>query len=86
MKLFGWMARRGSAPVARDRLKILLAHERTLRGQPDLLALLREEIMAVIGKHVPVEPEKVHVRMDRGQMMSTLAIDIEIPSLASAPA
>jgi cell division topological specificity factor len=42
--------------------------------------------MAVIGKHVPVEPEKVHVRMDRGQMMSTLAIDIEIPSLASAPA
>jgi len=32
------------------------------------------------------EPEKVHVRMDRGQMMSTLAIDIEIPALASAPA
>jgi cell division topological specificity factor len=87
MKWFDWMTRRGSAPVARDRLKILLAHERTLRGgQPDLLAILREEIMTAIGKHVAVEPEKVQVRMDRGQAVSTLAIDIEIPKGALAAA
>ena len=84
MTLFGWMQRRGTAPVARDRLKILLAHERTLRGQPDLLALLRKEIMAAISKHVSVVPEKVQVRLDRGQAVSTLAIDIEIPSFAGA--
>ena len=85
MSLFAWMTRRGSAPVARDRLKILLAHERAFsRGQSDLLAQLREEIMTVIGKHVAIPPEKVQVRMDRGQAVSTLAIDIEIPSLAGA--
>jgi cell division topological specificity factor len=85
MTLFGWMKRGGSAPVARDRLKILLAHERsTMRGQSDLLALLREEIMIVIGKHVSVQPDKVQVRLDRGQAVSTLAIDIEIPSLVPA--
>jgi len=85
MTWFGWMKRRGTAPVARDRLKILLAHERcSTRGQPDLLALLREEIMTAIGKHVSVLPDKVQVRMDRGQAVSTLAIDIEIPSLAAA--
>jgi cell division topological specificity factor len=84
MSLFSWMKRGGSAPVARDRLKILLAHERTLRGQPDLLALLREEIMTVIGKHVVVAPEKVQIRLDRGQAVSTLAIDIEIPQPAAA--
>jgi len=84
MKWFDWMTRRGSAPVARDRLKILLAHERTFRGQPDLLAQLREEIMTVICKHVAVAPEKVQVRMDRGQVVSTLAIDIEIPQRALA--
>jgi cell division topological specificity factor len=84
MSLFSWMKRGGSAPVARDRLKILLAHERTLRGQPDLLALLREEIMTVIGKHVSVAPEKVQIRLDRGQAVSTLAIDIEIPQPAAA--
>jgi cell division topological specificity factor len=84
MSLFSWMKRGGSAPVARDRLKILLAHERTLRGQPDLLALLREEIMTVVGKHVSVAPEKVQIRLDRGQAVSTLAIDIEIPQPAAA--
>ena len=80
MSLFDWMTRRGTAPVARDRLKILLAYERTYRGRPDLLAVLREEIMAVICRHVAVAPDKVQVRMDRGLAMSTLAIDIEIPS------
>ena len=79
MSLFDWMKRRGSAPVARYRLKILLAYERTFHGQPDLLAVLREEIMGVICRHVPVAPDKVQVRMDRGLAVSTLAIDIEIP-------
>jgi len=80
MNVLNWMKRRGSAPVARDRLKILLAYERTHQGQSDLLAVLREEIMSVIGRHVPVAPDKVQVRMDRGLAVSTLAIDIEIPS------
>jgi cell division topological specificity factor len=85
MSWFALLKRRGSAPVARDRLKILLAHERTFRsGQSDLLAQLREEIMVVIGKHIAVTPEKVQIRMDRGQAVSTLAIDIEIPSLVGA--
>ena len=67
MSLFNLFRRRGSAPVARERLQILLAHERAARGQPDLLALLREEILAVIAKHVTVERENVQVRMDRGE-------------------
>jgi cell division topological specificity factor len=73
--------RRGTAPVARERLQILLAHERSSRGQPDLLGLLREEILAVIGRHVAFEPDKVQIRMDRGKSMSTLEVDIEIPNV-----
>ncbi|MFL5067491.1 MAG: cell division topological specificity factor MinE [Xanthobacteraceae bacterium] len=80
MSLLAWIKPRASAPVARDRLKVLLAYERTFRGQPDLIGILREEIMAVICRHVAVPPDKVQVRMDRGQTVSTLAIDIEIPS------
>jgi cell division topological specificity factor len=79
-RLFG--SRAASAPVARERLQILLAHERGLRGQPDLLELLRAEILAVVSKHVTVDPEKVHVGMDRGNLVSTLEIDIELPSAA----
>jgi cell division topological specificity factor len=71
--------RRGSAPVARERLQILLSYERASRGQSDLLAILREEILSAITKHVTVERDNVQVRMDRGPSVSTLAIDVEIP-------
>jgi len=75
--------RRDSAPVARERLQILLAHERARRGQSDLLSILREEILAVIGRHVSYDPEKVQITMDRGKSVSTLAVDIEIPNGSS---
>jgi len=73
--------RTASAPVARERLQILLAHERGLRGQPDLLELLRAEILATVSRHVVVDPEKVIVRMDRGHHVSTLEVDIEVPMI-----
>jgi cell division topological specificity factor len=69
-----------SAPVARERLQILLAHERSLRGQPDLLVLLRDEILAVVSRHVTLDPDKVIVKMDRGESVSTLEVDIELPN------
>jgi cell division topological specificity factor len=72
--------RNASAPVARERLQILLAHERGSRGQPDLLELLRAEILAVVSRHVLIDPEKVVVRMDRGKHVSTLEVDIEVPN------
>ncbi len=72
--------RRGSAPVARERLQILLAHEREARNEPDLLGVLREEILAVISRHVAFDPDKVQITMDRGKNVSTLAVDIEIPN------
>jgi cell division topological specificity factor len=82
MSMFGLFKRRGSAPVARERLQILLAYERGMRGQSDLLAILREEILAVIERHVPVERENVHIKMDRGDKVSMLEIDVEIPNSA----
>ena len=70
-----------TAPIARDRLQILLAHERAgTRGQPDLLMQLREEILAVVSRHVALDPEKVMVRMERGRNVSTLEVDIELPN------
>ena len=72
--------RAASAPVARERLQILLAPERSLRGQPDLLMQLREEILAVVSRHVLLDPDKVIVRMDRGKHVSTLEVDIELPN------
>jgi len=78
LRLIG--GRSASAPVARERLQILLAHERGLGSQPALLELLRAEILAVVSKHIELDPEKVVVRMDRGKYVSTLEVDIEVPN------
>lgn len=85
MTLFNIFKRRGnSAPVARERLQLLLAYERNNGNQPDLVAVLREEIMAVIARHVQVDQEDVRVTMDRGKTTSTLEIDIHIPTNGGA--
>ena len=87
MSLFNFFNRQqNSAPMARERLQILLAHERASVGHSDLVGLLREEIISVIARHVQVDRDKVHVKMDRGEQVSTLEVDIEIPVTASVRA
>jgi cell division topological specificity factor len=84
MSFLGFFNRNRTAPVARDRLQVLLAHERALGGNRDLAAILQQEILAAIAKHVPIDPDKVVVKLDRGDQVSTLEIDVEVPlTLAS---
>lgn len=68
-----------SAPAARERLQVLLAHERASTGKSDLVNVLRDEIMAVIAKHMQIDSDKVSVKLERGDKVSTLAVDVEIP-------
>jgi cell division topological specificity factor len=82
MNWFAALARRKSASVARERLQILLTHERGAAGHSNLLPLLREEVLAVVARHVAVEPDRVQVRIERGKAVSLLEIDIEIPSMS----
>ncbi|WHS33752.1 cell division topological specificity factor MinE [Brucella sp. NM4] len=79
MSLFRFFTKQASAPLARERLQVLLAHERASEGHSDLVAVLREEILAVIAKHIQIDRDKVSVKMDRGDQMSTLEVDIELP-------
>ncbi len=82
MSIFKLFRKQVSAPMARERLQLLLAHERASAGS-DLVAILREEILAVIAKHVQVDSDKVRVKVDRDEHVSILEIDVEIPRDAS---
>lgn len=82
MNLLNLFNRSRSAPVARDRLQVLLAHERAFGGRADLAAVLEKEILDVIARHIPVDRDKVMVKLERGDHVSTLAIDIEMPEAA----
>ncbi len=87
MRLFRLLTGRRSAPLARERLQILLTHERGATGHSGhsgLIAVLREEILRVIAKHVEVAPEKVEVRIEHGDGVAVLEIDVELPE-AGAP-
>ena len=79
MSLFRFFSKPASAPQARERLQVLLAHERASHEHSDLVAVLREEILAFIAKHIQIYRDKVSVKMDRGDQMSTLEVDIELP-------
>ncbi|MGO4736626.1 cell division topological specificity factor MinE [Bosea sp. 2KB_26] len=68
-----------SAPAARERLQVLLAHERASVGDSDLVTKLRDEILRAISKHMQIDDDRVSVKMERGAKVSTLAVDIEIP-------
>ena len=79
LNLFGGQR---SASTAQQRLQVLLMHERRAPGNADLIPILREDILAAIGKHIPVDSDRVQVRVERGDAVSLLEIDIEISSLA----
>jgi cell division topological specificity factor len=86
MKLFRFLRPVSSAPVARERLQILLEYERRMVSQSALISTLHAEILAVVSRHVNIDPERIHVSVDRGEGFSTLAVGIEIPNRAPAAA
>jgi cell division topological specificity factor len=79
MNWFSPFGRRKTASVARERLQILLTHERGAESKTDLVPLLREEVLKVVAKHISIDPDKVQVRVEREKSFSLLEIDIEIP-------
>jgi cell division topological specificity factor len=79
MNLFRSLQPTASAPVARERLQILLEYDRNLGSQINLFTVLREEILAVVSRHI-VDPENVQVTVDRGAKFSTLGVNIQIPN------
>lgn len=69
-----------SAKMAKERLQILLAHERIGTKSPDYLPILQREIMEVIRRHVKIDSKCVDIKLDNGSDVSSLEINIELPS------
>ncbi|MBL8302521.1 MAG: cell division topological specificity factor MinE [Ideonella sp.] len=70
-----------SASVAKERLQIILAHERsgTRAGQPDYLPALQRELVAVISKYVAINPDDIKVSLERQDNLEVLEVKIELP-------
>lgn len=69
-----------SATVAKERLQIILAHERGSRGvSPDYLPALQRELLAVVTKYVAIHPNDVKVHLERHDNLEVLEVKIELP-------
>jgi cell division topological specificity factor len=79
MDLFRFVRPIGSAAVARERLQGLLEFERRVVSQSDFLALLRDEILVVVSRHVAIDPDRAQAWLDRGHEVSILAVRMAIP-------
>ena len=69
-----------TAPLAKERLQIILAHEHSGRiGAPDYLPAMKQEILAVISKYVDVDQDKINVHLDRQDDFEVLELNIVLP-------
>ncbi|MEA1079474.1 cell division topological specificity factor MinE [Marinobacter qingdaonensis] len=68
-----------SANVAKERLQIIVAHERGQRDQPDYLPKLQQELLEVIRKYVQISDDMVQVEVDRNDSCSVLELNVTLP-------
>lgn len=69
-----------TASKAKERLQIIVAHERSNRNkQPDYLPQLTEDILAVLRKYMQVSDESVSINLDnKGGDLNVLELNIEL--------
>jgi cell division topological specificity factor len=70
-----------TASVAKERLQIILAHERSGRNasEPDYLQDLQRDLIAVISKYIKINPSDIKVMMERQDNLDVLEVKIELP-------
>ena len=84
MSIFDYLRKKNaptSASVAKERLQIIVAHERTKRNlnQPDFLPQMQQEIIDVIRKYIHIESDQVTVSLDNSDNCSVLELNITLP-------
>ena len=86
LDLFRSHRQRGTAAIAKERLQILVAHDRATRNQPSYLPRLQQEILEVIRKYVNVDVEAVKVDLVKDGEHDVLDISVSLPDGRAATA
>jgi cell division topological specificity factor len=79
LELFRLSRQPPSAHTAKQRLQVIIAHERVSGPTYEFLPLLQRELLEVIRKYVEVDPKRVKVDIERGEEISVLEVNIELP-------
>ncbi|MEQ6885827.1 cell division topological specificity factor MinE [Salicola sp. Rm-C-2C1-2] len=77
--------KKSSASIAKERLQIIVAHERNTREQPDYLPELQQELLEVIRRYVAIRDDQVQVQLDRNDSCSVLELNVTLPEEITNP-
>jgi cell division topological specificity factor len=69
-----------TAAQARERLQVVLAHERAYASAPDFIPKLQNEILQVIARYVDFDQDKLSINLEHKGTVSRLEVDIELPN------
>lgn len=72
-----------SASLAKERLQIIIAHERGERDKPVYLAALQKDLLDVIAKYVKIEKDDVKIDLDCKEGCSILELNVVLPAVAN---
>ena len=70
-----------SAKVAKERLQIIIAHERVTRDKPDYLTAMQQDLIDVIAKYVNINKEDVKIDLERQDGCSILELNVTLPNV-----
>ena len=78
--------KRNTATTAKERLQIVISHERTRQSQPDLISAMQTEILSIIAKYLGIPTDKIQeqvkVDVERRGEHSVLELNITLPESA----
>lgn len=70
---------KGSASIAKERLQILVAHDRVNSRGPDYLPEMQQELLAVIRKYIAIDDDQVQVNLEQQGTASVLELNVMLP-------
>ena len=73
-----------SANLAKERLRIIVAQERSYRGGPDYLPLLRGDLLEVLRKYIKVDPDAIQINFEKDGGNSVLELSVALPEKNAA--
>lgn len=68
-----------SASLAKERLQIVISHQRSERNAPEYLAKLQQEILDVVAKYVEIDREQLKVNIEKDGEFQILDVNITLP-------
>ncbi len=87
MGLFDFLkVKKNTASIAKERLRIIVAQERSSRGAPDYLPLLQRELLEVIRKYVSIDVDAVRVDLGKDGDHDVLDISVSLPDARESAA